>query len=82
MCVKVTALTNHISRVQAEGSEYFGQIKKQSDREWHAEIRRIETGELVRFAGIWKRKRDAIEEVEFILRKPEYQGGGYSPRIP
>ena len=41
---------------------YFGQIKK-SGREWNAEVRKTETGELVRFAGIWSSRKDAVEEL-------------------
>lgn len=54
-------------RVSGNGDR-FGQIKRDG-REWHAEIRDTESGSLVRFAGIWNTRRDAIEEVEFILSR-------------
>lgn len=45
---------------------FFGQVKK-VNREWHAEIRQTETGTLVRFAGIWNTRKDAIEEIDSLL---------------
>lgn len=53
---------------------HFGQVHKDG-REWHAEIRESWSGALVRFAGIWGTKRDAIEEVERLLSKPEHIKG-------
>jgi|DEB0MinimDraft_3_1074331.scaffolds.fasta_scaffold245806_1 hypothetical protein len=50
----------------SNGSAEFGQIRKQG-REWHAEIRNMQTGDLVRYAGIWSTKRDAVDECLFIL---------------
>jgi len=41
---------------------YFGQIKKVK-RQWEAEIRENDTGTLVRFAGIWSSRKDAVEEL-------------------
>jgi len=52
----------------SNNSALFGQIKKKG-REWHAEIRRTNNGALVRFAGIWKRKVDAVEECEYIIER-------------
>lgn len=46
--------------------ELFGQIHKEG-REWHAEIRVIDTGTIRRYAGLWKTRKDAEEEVEHIL---------------
>lgn len=54
-------------RVSCNGA-CFGQIKRDG-REWHAEIRDTESGHLVRFAGVWRTRCDAIEEVEFILSR-------------
>ncbi len=56
-CYRYTVETN---------PELFGQIHKQG-REWHAEIRVSSTGTIRRYAGIWKTRRDAEEEVEHIL---------------
>jgi|TARA_R110000824_G_scaffold155073_1_gene327289 hypothetical protein len=42
--------------------ETFGQIKKVG-REWHAEIRASDSGDLLRFAGIWGTRKAAVEEV-------------------
>jgi hypothetical protein len=56
----------------SNGTAHFGQFKRVG-REWHAEIRKTETGQnwsrdvLVRYAGIWDRKADAVEEIEYIL---------------
>ena len=52
----------------SNGSALFGQIKK-VDREWHAEIRDTETGTLLRYAGIWNRKSDAVEDCEHIIER-------------
>ncbi|HEX6957578.1 MAG TPA: hypothetical protein VF194_06280 [Ferrovibrio sp.] len=60
-------MTPTLTRVRC-GGRLFGQIKRQG-REWHAEIRRTDDGALVRHAGIWGRKADAIDEVEFILQR-------------
>jgi hypothetical protein len=55
-------------RVREDGLAYFGQIKRVG-REWHAEIRRGGDGELMRYAGIWSTKRDAVEECASILSR-------------
>jgi hypothetical protein len=52
----------------SNGSDRFGQIKRDG-REWHAEIRDSESGSLIRVAGIWRTRSDAIDEVEFILSR-------------
>lgn len=39
----------------------FGQIRKVG-REWHAEIRRSETGAQIRLAGVWNTLTEATEE--------------------
>lgn len=46
----------------------FGQIKKEG-REWNAEIRSTTTGTILRFAGIWNTRKDAVEEVQSILTR-------------
>lgn len=43
----------------------FGQIIKRG-REWHAEIRNTHNGDLVRFAGIWNTRKEAVEELTSI----------------
>lgn len=46
----------------------FGQIKK-CGQQWHADIRKTETGELQRYAGVWPTLKAAREEVEAILSR-------------
>ena len=55
----------------SNGTAHFGQFKRVG-REWHAEIRETETGVLVRYAGIWDRKADAVEEIEYILMREHH----------
>jgi hypothetical protein len=50
----------------SNGGEIFGQIKKDG-RKWIAEIRETDCGDIKRYAGIWNTKKEAIEEVIFIL---------------
>ena len=52
----------------SDGGEIFGQIKKDG-RKWIAEIRYSESGDIKRYAGIWDTKKDAIEEVVFIISR-------------
>lgn len=50
------------------GENYYASIKRNSeDKKWHVVIRRQTDGTLVRFAGIWNTKRDAVEEAEHVL---------------
>jgi hypothetical protein len=47
----------------------YANVKR--DREtgkWHGDIRN-NSGDLVRYAGIWKSKKDAVEEAQFILAR-------------
>lgn len=69
MSTEITKFAPRTWRVRMEGHEFFGQIRQAKKAEWHAEIRKVATGDLVRFAGIWPRQRDAIEEVEHILNQ-------------
>lgn len=62
-----------IYRVRLEGSWAFGQIKKDG-KLWNAEIRESITGDLRRMAGVWTTQRDAVEECERLLGKPEFYG--------
>ncbi len=64
-CFRSDSVTNH------HGVRHFGQIKKDG-RNWDAEIRNSETGKIDRFAGIWTSKKDAVEEIKFILNQPDY----------
>lgn len=67
----VIRYADNITRVRRMGSKdnyRFGQIKREG-RRWTAEIRESQTGALVRFAGIWATKRDAVEECEHILER-------------
>jgi len=52
----------------SNGGDRFGQVRRVG-REWHAEIRETETGTLVRFAGIWRTRRDAVEEIQHVLSR-------------
>lgn len=54
-------------RVSANKS-VFGQIKKNGHM-WEAEIRETKTGDLVRFAGIWKTLADAKDECDHIIER-------------
>lgn len=55
---------------RVSGENYFANVKLDSkDKKWHAEIRRRDDGVLVRFAGIWNTKKDAVEEAKFILER-------------
>jgi len=47
----------------SSGGEIFGQIKK-TGRKWTAEIRYSQTD-----AGIWTTKKEAVEEVVFLISK-------------
>jgi len=51
-----------------DGGEFFGQVKREG-RTWVAEIRETNSGDLMRYAGIWSSKRDAVEECESILQR-------------
>jgi hypothetical protein len=51
--------------------EQFAQIKKQG-REWLIEVREVETGDLVNYAGLWNTLTDAKEEAVSVLR-PEWE---------
>ena len=46
----------------------FAGIKHERDG-WHAEIRSRDTGDLIRYAGIWPTLRDAREEAERLLAR-------------
>ena len=60
-------------RLTKGNAKEFGQVIKKDDG-WHGEIRVCATGTLVRFAGIWKTRKETIEEIEMLLRwkKPSY----------
>lgn len=55
-------------RVYADGCDWFGQVKK-NGRQWFAEIRKASDCDLIQYAGIWRTKKDAIEEVESIVAR-------------
>ena len=57
-----------VFRYSIPGCDVFGQIKKINNRKWVAEIRDVETGNLVRNAGEWKSKKEAVEEIQHILK--------------
>ena len=41
----------------------FGQVRRESPHQWLAEVRKAETGDLIRYAGFWPTRRQAIEEL-------------------
>jgi hypothetical protein len=47
---------------QMFGKHRFGQVRNDFG-EWIAEIRVIESGNIVRYAGRWKTRRDAVAEL-------------------
>ena len=54
----------HFSNI-VKGTWYNGkEINK-----WHADIHICSTGSLVRFAGIWNTRKDAIEEATWIIER-------------
>ena len=57
-----------VFRYSLPNCDYFGQVKKITNRKWMAEIRYSSTGALVRHAGEWSSKKDAIEEIKHILK--------------
>jgi hypothetical protein len=57
----MTKLCHGIYRITLS-SEHFGQVRHVG-REWHAEVRQTETGNLVRYAGIWPTRQAAIDEL-------------------
>ena len=70
---KIEAVTKHgnsfrTPSINVFGEKLFGQIKKEKDG-WHGEIRYRNTGKIKRYAGIWKSKKDVIEEIEHILKR-------------
>lgn len=61
MTIEIKKYSPTTYRVVADTS-IFGQIKR-VDQKWHAEYRETETGTLIKFAGIWVTRQDAIDEV-------------------
>jgi hypothetical protein len=49
----------------------FANVKKAKANEWHAEIRNHH-GDIIRYAGIWKTKADAVEEAVMVLTNMGY----------
>ena len=43
--------------------DVFGQIQRNVDDEWVAEVRDTHTGNLKRYAGMWKSRREAYDEL-------------------
>lgn len=49
------------------GKEYFANVRKdRKKRQWTVDIRN-NSGALIRYAGIWKSKREAVDEALFVL---------------
>lgn len=55
-------------RVTRADNGCYGNITKHERSGWHADIRNG-NGELIRLAGIWPTKQDAVSEVQFILSR-------------
>ena len=55
-------------RMGEDSFSIFGQIIKDG-RKWIAEIRYSSSGDIKRYAGIWNTKKEAIEEVVFIISR-------------
>lgn len=55
------------------GVEHFANVKLETSGEhkgkWCGDIRRNSDGALIRFAGVWNTKREAVEEAAFILER-------------
>ena len=49
--------------------DVFGQIKKVRRSQWQAEVRDTQTGQLIRYAGLWNTRREAIEELNHINKQ-------------
>lgn len=58
-------------RTRREDSYAFGQARR-AGREWEAEIRHRDTGDLIRFAGTWASKAQAMQELQHILNDVRY----------
>lgn len=43
--------------------DHFGQITKEANGLWLAQIRATESGNLIRYAGLWETRRAAVEEL-------------------
>lgn len=70
----VSKLYEGCYRVRQDGSWAFGQItRKSGGKKWEAELRKVATGDLIRFAGVWPTKGDAVAECEHHLSKVEYK---------
>jgi hypothetical protein len=64
MTDQIRKLSANIFRITLT-DDRFGQVRN-SGKEWHAEVRRTHDGALVRYAGIWGSRKDAIEELQSI----------------
>lgn len=53
-------------RVKLNDPQYFLQIRRKG-RQWLSEIRVSKTGKLVRYRGIYRTLRDAIDSVRHLL---------------
>ena len=58
----------------SDDPEFFAQITKENNRKWNAEIRDAKSGSLLQYPGIWKSKKEAIEEAIFALKQKEKPG--------
>lgn len=54
-------------RYRLSGHHYFSNVTRKPDG-WHADLRR-EDGTLQQFAGIWRTKRDAIDEATHLIKR-------------
>lgn len=51
---------------RVSGQHYYSNVKRDG-RFWYADLRYSHSGELRQHAGLWSRKRDAIEEAERLI---------------
>jgi hypothetical protein len=70
MTAKVVRFLAGFYRVTIEGGRAYGNVKKNKEtRMWEGEIRSELSSQILRYAGIWNTKREAVEEVVWILER-------------
>lgn len=73
MAITETKLLSGWYRVS--GDEHFGNVKRERTGEhagkWTADFRYRDSGDLIQYAGVWNTKREAVEEVEFLISRRE-----------
>ena len=51
------------------GEHHFSNIKLENDGLWSADLRYQHSGELVRYAGLWSTKREAVDEATYLISR-------------